>query len=212
MVLRHRSVQKPHPLLLHNPRHRRNNTVPQMVQRVVQHSRIRFRRDHVRFYHFHAATTSKYCTAGLRNTQAKITTRLDFFFRVGLVLIPDVLSSIITYTLLANKHFHPVYALVQSIVVFCLYPIFMTFNVIFVLSDETGLPEIDAWRQLCYAEMGLQAVLTVCWIGLLACSAVAVDKMRVGKGEARMRAFVRAEMELKDMGPLQEDGKWQQPC
>ncbi|KAJ4986811.1 hypothetical protein SVAN01_07738 [Stagonosporopsis vannaccii] len=126
-------------------------------------------------------------------------TILDFFVRIGIALLPDILSALLTWYLQSRSHFHPVYALTQSLIIFCLYPIILTFNVIVVLSDETGMTNISTWRQLCYAEMGLQAVLTVCWIGLVVCSCVAVHMGRRGRGEERMRGLMRQEMELKGL-------------
>ena len=40
------------------------------------------------------------------------------------------------------------------------------------------MDKLDAWRALCYGEMGLQAVLAVLWGGLTVCSCIAVHKWR----------------------------------
>jgi hypothetical protein len=121
----------------------------------------------------------------------------DFFFRIGIALLPDILSMILTHALLYKQRFHPVFALAQALVVFCLYPSAFTMNLIVVYSDETGYPYIDAWQRLCWGEIGLQAVLMVLWTAFVICACIAVHKWRGVKAEERLRTVVREELELK---------------
>lgn len=111
----------------------------------------------------------------------------------------------LTWHLMRKSHFHPIYALIQSLVLSILYPIILSFNAIVVASDESGMDHISTWQALCYGEMGLQAALMVCWVGMVVCSCVAVHEGRRGKGEERIRGWAREEVELK--GVERRDGK-----
>ncbi|KAF3052803.1 hypothetical protein E8E11_002540 [Didymella keratinophila] len=83
-------------------------------------------------------------------------TAAEWFVRIGLALILDILSTISTHTLLHTNpvRLQPIFALTQSLIVFCLYPSALFLNLIITYSDETGYTYIDAWQRLCYAEMG----------------------------------------------------------
>lgn len=123
-----------------------------------------------------------------------------------MALLPDVISVILTHTLLHYNHYHPVYALTQALVIFCVYPSAIAFNLIVVYSDETGAWYVDSWQRLCWAEMGLQAVLMVLWIGLVVCSCIAVHKWRGIKAKGVLREVIKEELELKSVGG-RRDGK-----
>lgn len=123
--------------------------------------------------------------------------RATFFFRTGLALLPDILSVLLTQTLLPKQHFYPIYALTQALVLFCLYPSIFTINLIIVYSDETGHPYIDTWQRLCWSEMGLQAVLMVMWTALVIYACIAVHKWRGVKAKEVLKGVVREEMEMQ---------------
>ncbi|KAH6612128.1 hypothetical protein C7974DRAFT_419027 [Boeremia exigua] len=131
-------------------------------------------------------------------------TAADFFLRLGLALIPDILSVLTTHALLSRTHFHPVYALVQSLIVCCLYAVALSLNTIIVVCNESSIPQIGAWRRLCYAEMALQGVLWGVWVGLVGCACKAVDAWRAGRVEDRIEERVeermRAEGVLRGVG------------
>ena len=125
--------------------------------------------------------------------------------RVGLALFPDVVSVVLTHTLLhthknpPNSLFHPVYALTQSLILPSLYIISLSFNAIIVYSNESQMDNRAAWERLCYSEMALQGLLVVCWGVMVVCSCVAVHKWRGVKVEAKVRGLMREELELKNV-------------
>lgn len=122
-----------------------------------------------------------------------------------MALLPDVLSIIVTQVLLNMKHhapytrFHPAYALTQSLVLFGLWFPAMMLNWLVAYSDESSMPQNDAWRRLCYGEMALQALLVVCWAAMGVCSCVAVHRWRRAKQDERVRRAVDGRIELKDV-------------
>ena len=61
------------------------------------------------------------------------------------------------------------------------------------------MDELDAWRALCYGEMGMQAVLAVLWGGLTVCSCIAVHKWRhTARGEF-VEGVNKGTVELRDL-------------
>lgn len=122
-----------------------------------------------------------------------------------MALLPDVVSIIVTQILMnVHRHppysrFHPVYALVQSLVLFCLYVPVIFINWLIAYSEERSMDRLSDWRALCYGEMGLQAVLAICWAGLVVCSCVAVHKWRHVAREERVERAVRGALELKGL-------------
>jgi hypothetical protein len=52
---------------------------------------------------------------------------------------------------------------------------------------------------MCYAEMALQGVLMLCWLGMVGMSCVAVHQWRGRKTEARLRSVVKEELELENV-------------
>jgi NAD(P)H-nitrite reductase large subunit len=72
-------------------------------------------------------------------------------------------------------------------------------NWLIAYSEERSMDELDAWRALCYGEMGLQAVLAVLWGGLTVCSCIAVHKWRhAAKGEI-VEGVNKGTVELRDL-------------
>lgn len=122
-----------------------------------------------------------------------------------MALLPDAVSIIITQILMNLHHrppysrFHPVYAITQSLIITCLYIPAIFLNWLVAYSEERSMDKLDAWRALCYGEMGLQAVLAILWAGLVVCSCIAVHKWRhAARGEYVERA-VKDALELQGM-------------
>lgn len=114
-----------------------------------------------------------------------------------MALLPDIFSVILTHTLLPKQRFHPVFALTQALVVFCLYPSALSLNLIVVYSDETGYSYIDAWQGLCWGEMGMQGILALLWMALVICACIAVHKWRGAKVQERS-TVVKGDIELRE--------------
>lgn len=123
-----------------------------------------------------------------------------------MALLPDMVSIVITQTLLnmrgqqpSYSRFHPVYAITQSLIITCLYIPSIFLNWLIAYSEERSMDKLDAWRALCYGEMGLQAVLAVLWGGLTVCSCIAVHKWRqAAKGESVVGPN-KGTVELRDL-------------
>jgi hypothetical protein len=127
-------------------------------------------------------------------------TRYNFWSRIGIALIPDVLLTIVTLVLILNPlhnatySFHPIFALVSSLVMMGLYVSVAALNPIIAYSDETTFDNSGKWLNLTLAEMGVQAVLELLYLVMMVYSCVAVHKWRMakkgtGKGEdIEMRA------------------------
>lgn len=75
----------------------------------------------------------------------------------------------------------------------------MMLNWLIAYSDESSMTHNDAWRRMCYGEMGLQGLLTVWWAGMAACSCIAVYKWRRNKQDERIKNAVDGRIELKDV-------------
>lgn len=83
--------------------------------------------------------------------------------------------------------------------IFCLYPPALFLNFLIAYSDESGYSYIDGWRALCWAEMGLQGVLGVLWVGMVGCSCVAVHVWRrAKKGDGRARETGKEGFEMRE--------------
>jgi hypothetical protein len=118
--------------------------------------------------------------------------------RIGIALLPELVSIILTHTLFHFGKFHPVYALTQSIILFGLYLSCLMLNLIVVASDETSFDHTDTWHNICYGEVALQGVLALFWIVLGVFSCIAVHKWRREKAEAKM--MEELEMEGQKVG------------
>jgi hypothetical protein len=121
------------------------------------------------------------CTHTPCNPVNTNTPSASFTLRIGLAMLPDILSAILTPVLLHKQSLHPVYALTQALVIFCLYPSALSMNLISAYSDETRYDYMDSWQALCWAEMGVQGVLAVLWGVLVGCACVAVHGWRGSK-------------------------------
>jgi len=123
-----------------------------------------------------------------------------------MVLLPDMVSIVITQTLLnvRGRHppcsrFHPVYAITQSLIITCLYIPSIFLNWLIAYSEERSMDKLDAWRALCYGEMGLQALLALLWGGLTVCSCIAVHKWRHAAKSDSVAAANKGTVELRDL-------------
>jgi hypothetical protein len=77
--------------------------------------------------------------------------------------------------------FHPIFALVGSVLTVCLYIQVCWLGPFLAYANEVQFPNEDAWQSIVYAEAGIQVVLLLMWAGMMGLSAVAVHKWRAGK-------------------------------
>ncbi|KAH4408600.1 hypothetical protein HBH92_146800 [Parastagonospora nodorum] len=111
----------------------------------------------------------------------------EFWLRIGLALIPDLVYTIIAFFLILNPmhhstySFHPIFALVGSVLTVCLYVQVCWLGPFLAYANEVQFPNEDAWQSIVYAEAGIQVVLLLMWAGMMGLSAVAVHKWRAGK-------------------------------
>jgi hypothetical protein len=105
-----------------------------------------------------------------------------------------VLVTFVTLVLILNPlhhstySLHPVFALVSSFCMMGLYVSVCWLNPLFALSNEVGFHNSQVWEKIVFAETGFEAVLCLCWIGMLVLSCVAVHRWRSGRrgGVVRM--------------------------
>ncbi|KAF2023039.1 hypothetical protein EK21DRAFT_81721, partial [Setomelanomma holmii] len=111
----------------------------------------------------------------------------QFWLRIGIALIPDILVTLLTLILLLNPlhhatySFHPVFALVSSFCMFGLYVGVCFLNPLFALSNEVAFHNMDIWERIVFVETGFEGVICLCWVGMMGLSAVAVHRWRVGR-------------------------------
>jgi len=110
-----------------------------------------------------------------------------FWLRIGLALIPDVLFTLLSLVVILNPlhhstySFHPVFALVSSLVMLSLYVNVCWLNPMIAYSNEVTFHREQIWEKITWAETGMEAVLCLCWIGMMGASCVAVHGWRVEK-------------------------------
>jgi len=63
----------------------------------------------------------------------------------------------------------------------CLYIQVCWLGPFLAYANEVQFPNEDTWQNIVYGEAGFQILLLLMWAGMLALSAVAVRKWRVGK-------------------------------
>jgi hypothetical protein len=141
--------------------------------------------------------TNFYVSKGDSNSSSSY----HFWLRIGLALIPDVLLTMVSIILILNPmhhstySFHPVFALVTSLVMMSLYVNVCWLNPIVAMSSEVWFYNADVWDNLALAETGMQSILCIVWIVLMGYSCAAVHGWRKEKKRADVK-----------MGRLEEQG------
>ncbi|KAH7072507.1 hypothetical protein FB567DRAFT_633394 [Paraphoma chrysanthemicola] len=126
----------------------------------------------------------------------------QFWLRIGLALIPDIILTLIYLILILNPlhrstySLHPVFALVASICMLGPYATVCWLNPMIAMSNEVGFPNMEKWEQIMWAETGMQALLALMWIEMMIASCVAVHKWRKGRKVAGGLGGSGAEGEL----------------
>ncbi|KAH7064127.1 hypothetical protein BKA63DRAFT_428289 [Paraphoma chrysanthemicola] len=111
----------------------------------------------------------------------------EFWFRIGIALIPDVILTLIYLILIFNPlhhstySLHPVFALVASICMLGLYATVCWLNPFIMLCNEIGFPNVEKWYLIVWAETGMQATLALMWIAMMISSCRAVHAWRKGR-------------------------------
>jgi hypothetical protein len=144
--------------------------------------------------------TVSYHTLSLRTTRLTNTARHNFWLRIGIALIPDALLTILTLILILNPlhhatySFHPVFALVSSLVMMGLYVSVAFMNPFMAYSSEVPFRFSDKWYTLAFVEAGVQGLLSLLCLAMVVYSCLAVHKWRMAKkgagkgGDIELRA------------------------
>ncbi|KAF2264067.1 hypothetical protein CC78DRAFT_580810 [Lojkania enalia] len=118
----------------------------------------------------------------------------DYGIRVLMTLVADLLLTPTTYFLIYRNMYHPVTALVTSVVFFCLWLCGTLFNGFLAYSNELFFVKNTQWKNLCYGETGLQGVIDLLYGVMIGFAAVAVHRWRKGRKEGI------AKVESRDTG------------
>jgi hypothetical protein len=125
-------------------------------------------------------------TEKLRRANITSSSRKDWFFRVGLAVIPDGIYTFFTLVAVPlsasiPKLLHPILALCSSLAMIGLYATISFLHAIIIYGDESNNYEKAKWDSVGYAEVGFQAVLGLCYIGMAVLSCIAVHQWRRSK-------------------------------
>ncbi|KAK7188288.1 hypothetical protein PSPO01_05479 [Paraphaeosphaeria sporulosa] len=104
-----------------------------------------------------------------------------FWSRTGIYLIIDAVFSLAMAYFTWKNNWHPVAALVTSILLFCLWVAACLLNTFVVYSNEYSFKHLDEWRRIAYGESGLQATISVCYFVMMGFAAKAVHDWRKNK-------------------------------
>ncbi|KAH7382608.1 hypothetical protein DE146DRAFT_760445 [Phaeosphaeria sp. MPI-PUGE-AT-0046c] len=111
----------------------------------------------------------------------------QFWPRIGMALIPDVIVTVASLVLILNPmnhatySFHPVFALVSSFIVMALYVQVCWLNPLIALSNEVAFYNSDVWKKIVYAETAFEGIICILYIAMLVYSCIAVHKWRMAK-------------------------------
>ncbi|KAJ4291760.1 hypothetical protein N0V90_009655 [Kalmusia sp. IMI 367209] len=111
-----------------------------------------------------------------------------FWARTGPYLLGDAVLSLVAAFLIHKEKWHPIAALVTAILAFGLWFAGCFLNSLIVYSNEYYFEEVDKWRNICYGEAALQALLAVCYLVMMGFAAKAVHEWRkAGKQSAEFK-------------------------
>lgn len=117
---------------------------------------------------------------GRENTSAT-TQPYNFWVRNGIYILADAVVSLISSFFIWRQKWSPGLALMTSIVLFGVWVAGASVNALSVYSNEYFFVESDKWEKFGYAEVGLQAVLAVCYLVMVGFAAKGVVAMRRAK-------------------------------
>jgi hypothetical protein len=112
-----------------------------------------------------------------------------FWLRIGMAYFLDLLCTLISLVLILNPMhratyaFHPVFALVQSLIMAIMWAAVSGTNPSLAWSEETFFEQRHEWEQIAYAETGFQVAICLLWGAMVVLSCIAVHRWRsAGKG------------------------------
>jgi hypothetical protein len=117
----------------------------------------------------------------------------NFWFRIGMAYFPDLLFTLVSHILILNPMhratyaFHPVFALVQSLIMFLMWAAVSGLNPALAYSEETFFEKRREWGQIAYVEAGFQVAVCLLWVAMLVLSCVAVHRWRGAKKSENVR-------------------------
>lgn len=127
------------------------------------------------------------------STTSNNSSSYNFWFRIGMAYFPDLLFTLVSLVLILNPMhratyaFHPVFALVQSLIMFLMWAVVSGLNPALAYSEETFFKKRREWEQIAYAETGFQVAVCLLWVAMLALSCIVVHRWRGAKKSVDVR-------------------------
>ncbi|PVI02795.1 hypothetical protein DM02DRAFT_589130 [Periconia macrospinosa] len=96
---------------------------------------------------------------------------VKFWERIGAALIPDVALTFVIAFGIVKQRWHPIAALVTSIVYMALWLFVTLLNALVAYSGEvvyfSEVKTLNKWQSMCYAEAGFQGAITLLYMIML---------------------------------------------
>ncbi|KAF2442754.1 hypothetical protein P171DRAFT_474140 [Karstenula rhodostoma CBS 690.94] len=127
-----------------------------------------------------------------------------FWARTGIYLIIDAAFSLTIAYFIMRNNWHPVAALVTSILLFGLWFAGCVLNAFSVYNNEYYFKQMDEWRGIVYGEAGLQGTIAASYIVMTGFAAKAVHEWR--KNKAGMNVKSQADRRVDEL-VLEERGE-----
>ncbi|CAI6333782.1 unnamed protein product [Periconia digitata] len=109
---------------------------------------------------------------------------VEFWTRIGIALIPDVIITFVAIFCMLTQKWHPITALCSTVVLSALWLFCAVINSLITYSGETiyfaNMDYRDRWDAMCFAETGLQAAIAVMYMVMMGFAAKAVHVWRKG--------------------------------
>ncbi|KAF1980323.1 hypothetical protein BU23DRAFT_594577 [Bimuria novae-zelandiae CBS 107.79] len=115
---------------------------------------------------------------------SRASTPYDFWARHGPYLLLDAALSLVSAWFIHRSKWHPVAALVTSVLAVCLWLCACLLNALLAYYSEYSFAERGEWEKIAYAQAAMQGLLVVCYAGMVGCAGKAVG---VWKAERRVR-------------------------
>lgn len=99
--------------------------------------------------------------------------------RIGIYLVPDLVLTLVMLVFIPKRWWHPITALVTSILWFGLWLCACFFNILLIESNEIPFDNVRQWYNWGYAEGTFQALIAVMYVIMMVFAAHAVHRWRM---------------------------------
>ncbi|PVI04437.1 hypothetical protein DM02DRAFT_611463 [Periconia macrospinosa] len=117
----------------------------------------------------------------------------QFWWRIGLALLPDAAITFIQTWGLCTQHWHPITALVSSVALCALWFTVAFLNPFVAYNNEYRFENDETWEKLCYAEAGFQAVISLLYAVMAGFAAKGIHVWRKSRGAKYMNVEMNAQ-------------------